>query len=504
MRVRRIRLAALFIAIGMFGVNAATARADGNLWKVKHLVIVMQENRSFDNFLGALTYAPGSPYHTCSAKQKRSDHRCVDGLTCTVDSGGNFTCANSNPDEDGNPVFAYHDPRLCDVSGLDHGWEQSHHEANWQYPDDTFNWSPNNGFVLQNDTDNGPEQPFVRDTMGFYTQDDLPVYYGLSNTFSIDDTYFCSVIGPTLPNRLYYMAGASFGHITTAEAIPPLPVGYRPLRGTLFDLMDKFNVSWVNYYSDIPSSAYIRAFISPHIAPITQFATDAAAGNLPDFSLVDPNFGILDPSQESDGSPPNNVRRDDYFIWQIVNAVRTSPLWKDTIIIITKDEHGGTYDHVKPPEAIQNHAISPDGINPGQCADLSNPPASEQHGGGANCGFSQGEVSDMCPGFTPSGPYPQNCPNFNQYGFRVPLIAVSPFSKRHYVSHALGDHTSLVALIEKIFMTRKGKSKHPSLTLRDANADTLEDMFDFDHSPSLNAALPTPVPPGPDDSGCGG
>src|SRR5262249_48867296 len=135
----------------------------------------------------------------------------------------------------------------------------------------------------------------------------------------------------------------------------------------------------------------------------------------------------------------------------------------------------------------------------------SNPPASEAPGAGANCSESMGDALSTCPAFTPTGPYPSSCPTFNQYGFRVPFIAVSPFAKQHYVSHTLGDHTSIVALIEKRFMNQGGGGQqYPSLTLRDANADTLEDLFDFDHSPSRDAAIPAAPLPSPDDQGCGG
>ncbi len=115
------------------------------------------------------------------------------------------------------------------------------------------------------------------------------------------------------------------------------------------------------------------------------------------------------------------------------------------------------------------------------------------------------DALSTCPEFTPAGPYPSSCPSFNQYGFRVPFIVVSPFAKQHYVSHTLGDHTSLVALVEKRFMSHGGGGRqHPSLTLRDARADTLEDLFDFDHSPSRDAAIPTAPPSSPADEGCGG
>jgi len=96
----------------------------------------------------------------------------------------------------------------------------------------------------------------------------------------------------------------------------------------------------------------------------------------------------------------------------------------------------------------------------------------------------------------PTGPYPAQCPNFNQLGIRVPLVAISPFAKPHYVSHTIGDHASLLALIEKRFLSIGGNGTTPAhLTLRDQYANTLEDMFDFFHSPSLNTRVTQALPP---------
>ena len=95
------------------------------------------------------------------------------------------------------------------------------------------------------------------------------------------------------------------------------------------------------------------------------------------------------------------------------------------------------------------------------------------------------------------------CANFNQLGFRVPFIAVSPFSKPHYVSHTVGDHTSLLALIEKRFLSlADGGGTRPHLTARDQYAATLEDMFDFNKAPSMNTSVPTAPPPTAGDPGC--
>jgi len=118
-------------------------------------------------------------------------------------------------------------------------------------------------------------------------------------------------------------------------------------------------------------------------------------------------------------------------------------------------------------------------------------------GGGANCTHSSTvDAPGICPSFTPTGPYPSTCATFNQVGFRLPLIAVSPFAKPQYVSHTIGDHTSLLALLEKRFAL-------PNLAARDANADDLEDLFDFDGAPSATATIGTAPPPmQPGDPGC--
>ncbi|HMF41615.1 MAG TPA: alkaline phosphatase family protein, partial [Polyangia bacterium] len=224
---------------------------------------------------------------------------------------------------------------------------------------------------------------------------------------------------------------------------------------------------------------------------------------LPQVAFVDPNFGVLNPATENDEHPPTDIQRGQAFVSQLVAAVRNGPAWKDSIVIITYDEHGGFYDHVAPPRAHQGGGRTPDGIAPGQCADLSNPPMSLQPGGGAECSTNLLSPADnsvanaiaLCPalGGDPTGPYPHDCASFDQLGIRVPFMAVSPFSKPHYVSHATGDHTSLLALIEKRFL-----SVGSHLTGRDQHADTLEDLFDFDHAPSLATPVVPAAPPAVD------
>jgi phospholipase C len=508
MQAKKILWAALLLAC--CAACASSAQADGDLSKVNHIIIVMQENHSFDNYLGVLPYAPGTPYHQgpCAA----NDHSCVDGLNCVRNPvDGTYGCHNSNSEAQGDEVFAFHSSDFCVLTDLDHLWSGAHQEANFLDPNAALSLSPNDGFVMVNDQSNQPdggvESLTDDETMSFYNEQDIAFYYALAETFAIDDRYFSSVLGPTFPNRSYLMAATSFGHLTTDETVPsgtPTEV-YQPLTGTIFDQLDAHGISWVDYFSDIPQGVSFRNFLlDPHFRLLqkpappalsnpafpfnssTSFFEDAAAGTLPAVAFVDAAMGFYAP--ENDEHPGTDIRLGQEHVARIVDAVRNSPNWKDSIIFITYDEHGGFYDHVGSPAAVQGGALNPDGISPGQCADTSNP----QPGGGLNCSESASIEASFCPGFTSNGAFPASCANFNQLGMRVPLMAVSPFSRPHYVSHTTGDHTSLLALIEKRFF-----SDHAHLTARDANAGTLEDLFDFDNAPSLATEVSPALAPPP-------
>jgi phospholipase C len=502
-----VRKPAVLLSAALALLAAAAASADGDLRKVQHIVVVMQENHSFDNYFGALAYAPGSPYHQGSCNE--SDHHCVDGLTCTNDPAGGLFCLNSNVHADGSSVTAFHDTSRCVRPDLAHSWVQSHQQANFAAPNAALGHAKNDGFVrvnaasAQGDAAAGSSHPDA--TMGFYTQEDLPFYYDLAQKFAIDDRYFSSVLGPTMPNRAYLMAATSFGHVLNEGSAN----GYRPITGTIFDLLDAAQIAWADYYQDGPQGALFRPFnaatTDPHFVPLAVFLAQASgapgAGVLPQVAFVDPSFGS---ATENDEHPSTDIQRGQAFVSSVVNAIRNGPYWQDSVIFITYDEHGGFYDHVAPAAAAQGGARTPDGIAPGQCADLSNPPASLAAGAGASCSLVPGadssplEASTLCPALAqqPGGPYPTDCASFDQLGFRVPFMAVSPFSKQHYVSHTVGDHASLLAFIEKRFLGATS-----SLTRRDEHASTLEDLFDFDGAPSLGTAVTTALPPADDCTG---
>jgi len=530
----RAHRGASFLCLALLASVAIAAHAKGDLRKVNHVIIVMQENHSFDNYFGVLPYVPRGPYH--AGPCARGDHRCVDGLACERE-GARLDCRNWNLDADAPPgmkrVRSFKLANYCPAPDLNHGWAASHQEANFNHPTNTLRDSPNDGFVRVNDAteqiDIG-ESDTEDETMGYYDDGDLPFYYGLAQTFAISDRYFSSVMGPTFPNRAYELAATAFGHLTTAEIVPPPNPpfgGYRPITGTILDLLDAQGVEWKDYVSNpfAPSTGIFRGVDPTHSARIDQFPVDAnpAECRLPAVSFVDSFFGLIPAFLpfENDEHPPSSIKKGESFVSQIVNTLRNSACWKDSVVFITYDEHGGFYDHVAPPRAPQGGAPNPDGIDPGLCADASMP-GSEQPGAGQNCEISRFfDAKALCPQFDPtatSPTYPASCPNFDQLGFRVPFMAVSPFSKPQYVSHVVADHTSMLAFIEKRFLgsasdgerqeedddgepgqSRNGRrARRQHLTLRDLYASTLEDLFDFDKAPSKDA----PVPPSEEDSRC--
>jgi phospholipase C len=315
------------------------------------------------------------------------------------------------------------------------------------------------------------------------------------------------------------MAATSFGHLTTSDGAPPAG-GYKPITGTIFDLLDSRRVSWADFFQAGAQAGSFRESsgpaMDPHFLPVQTFLAEAAglssAGELPQVSFVDPAFGGPD---ENDEHPPSDIQRGQAFVSRVVNAVRSGPHWKDSVIFITYDEHGGFYDHVIPPRAQQGSARTPDGISPGQCADLSNPPVSLQPGGGAQCAanlLSQTDTSVLdarllCPALAqgPTAAYPEDCASFDQLGFRVPLLVISPFAKPHYVSHTVGDHASVLAFIEERFLSDAAPGAGEGsqlgrlhLTLRDQYANALEDLFDFDNAPSLDTSVGQAQPPAVD------
>jgi phospholipase C len=373
------------------GVGAgAAARAGGvgeppHLSKLEHIVVLMQENRSYDHYFGALNRRGQSVAEPAVNSRTRSA-----------------------------TVAPFHQSATCEVDDLNHSWTGTHAE---------INQGRMNGFPMQNAVGSDPAG---RRSMGYYDSSDLPFYYRLANDFGVGDRYFASVPGPTYPNRFYEMAGTTFGH--TKNDPPPTGGFTQP---TIFGRLQEAGVSWKVYDAQFPTASFfadVRAHMD-HVQPISQYTADAAAGTLPQVAFIEPTY-VGKVTQESDEHPPANIQVGQQFTASVVRALMTSPNWSTSAFLLTWDEHGGYYDHVAPPVAPK-----PD---------------------------------DIAPVLGPT----DTRAAFDRYGVRVPFVAISPFSKPHFVSHRVSDHTSILRLIEQRFQLQP-------LTRRDARANNLLEYFDF-------------------------
>jgi phospholipase C len=393
-----------------------------------HVVVVMMENHSFDNLLGALAHS-GQP----RAQGLKFNSRGV--------------ALNSNPGANG-PVRSFPFSTTAQGRNVSQSWNATHQQIDGGLMD---------GFVRSV----GDAQP-----MGYWTQDVLPFAYSLARTFCTANRWFGSAPCQTYPNRRFLMAGTAYGNITTdTESLLDPP----PPNGTIWDRLHHYEISWRNYFTDLPSVGVIGSTVEKYpqnLSPIAQFFADCAAGNLPSVSIVDPEFGVagevggplsqlpaLQPIAEklntTGGSEenPQDMAYGEYWAYQALKAVLQSPAWPRTLLIYTYDEHGGYYDHVPPPAAI-----APDSIPP-----------------------------KLGPGDFPGG--------YDLYGPRVPAVVVSPYSKPNAVTNVVHDHTSFLATVE-------AKWNLPALTYRDANAKTVKDFLNLEQAAFLQPPTIT-EPPAP-------
>jgi phospholipase C len=373
--------------------------------QIEHVVVLMMENHSFDNLLGM------APYQVPGLSR-------VDGLTRR---GGRLR--NFNPDHAGRRIYAVPASSPCQLDAVpSQSWNASH---------TSFNGGRMDGFVRASGDI----------AMRYWDRRDLPFTYSLVRHFPVGQRYFCSVLAQTYPNRRFFFAGSSSGSVDdkTDALATPAP------NGTLWDRLDAHHINWGVYAQDVASMLIVPTSFTParqpRIHPFAQFPGDAAAGRLPAFTFIDPNYNTT--SEEN----PQDIQVGERFVASVVQALMRSPQWDRTALFLTWDEHGGYYDHVPPPRAIR-----PDGARP-----------------------------IRSPGQDPLAPG-----GFDRYGFRVPMIVVSPWARPGYVSSVVQDHTSMTAFIER-------KWNLPAMTFRDANAAPMTDYFDFRrpafaHPPHLAAA----------------
>jgi phospholipase C len=438
--------------------------------KIKHIVLFMQENHSYDNYLGTLAGRG-------------------DGLPLGPD--GAPAAVNVLPN--GQQVPARH---LTSTTQSPGDPTQTWHASHIQYAG-----GANDGFATSIAATVKDGDPAV--AMGYWTEEDLPFYHGLAKTFPVADRWFCSCLGPTFPNRRFLIAGTAHGLI---DDLPWNMVDY-PAAGTIFDALTSHDISWVNYHNIHPVAVLLRRLLGTgglvalrrlaqvgrwlpgvlnavrgnksftadlyplglaraarHLRSTQAFFADAAAGTLPAVSVVDPDFGLY--SEEN----PQDIALGEAFAASVINAVMNGPGWPGTLLIWFYDEHGGYYDHVPPPEAVP-----PDDI-PGGNWELALP--SWLRAAASSIPWVRTQLARLVN--ADDGPHA-----FDRLGFRVPAVIVSPYARPDFVDSTVYDHTSALRLIEE-------KWNLPPLTRRDAAATAPLAALDLDSEPAF---LTPPVLP---------
>ncbi|HVA06014.1 MAG TPA: alkaline phosphatase family protein [Acidimicrobiales bacterium] len=430
--------------------------------EVRHIILLMMENHSFDNYLGRLGRGEGLTGHL-----------------------------PVNRTSEGRPIPAHRFSRTDqDPVSPSQSWRSSH----IQYAE-----GRNDGFARAVEDMAPDTDPALG--MGHWGEEDLPFYYDLARTFPLADRWFSSCLGPTFPNRRFLIAATANGLIDDALA----SIIDHPRTGTIFDLLNRYRVSWVNYHHvpplqlwrgqagargrrvaaltlgsfltgvDYRAKGHVRctANVYPlsvartvsHLRHIERFFKDAASGRLPAVSIVDPDFDTC--SEEN----PQDIQMGESFAADVIDAVMHGPAWEHTVLLWFYDEHGGYFDHVPPPPAVPPDDVLPHSLAEGKGAlkwvarhllrRSSLPHQDDAHGA------------------------------YDRYGFRVPAVLISPRARPDFVTSTVFDHTSVLRMIEE-------KWNLPSLTRRDASATAPWEMLDLERPPHF-AAPPTmsaPARPG--------
>jgi phospholipase C len=404
---------------GLIEAAAAQAPAGGGTLKdIEHVVILMQENRSFDHYFGTLSGTRGFA-------DKRVIDQSVHGKKHPIfDQFGYAPGVGVDPSGYLQPFHLASDPPREDgqtTNDITHSWGPQHQ---------SWNGGAMDAFVkahLAGDGDsNGPL------TMGYFERQDLAFYYALADAFTICDGYHCSVLGPTDPNRV----------MSISATIDPAGVAGGPVLETLTsdrqshygtftwetmpERLSAAGVSWKVYNDptallELSPFPYFKTFWGPDSAAQAAMATralvptypasfdaDVVAGTLPAVSWIMPNLAEC----EHPAAPPEYG---EYLVQQILNTLVSNPdVWSRTVFFIIYDENGGFFDHVPPPVPTSGAA--------GEWLTV-DPLPSEASGIAGPIGL----------------------------GFRVPCLVVSPFSRGGYRCSEVFDHTSILRFLETRF-----------------------------------------------------
>ncbi len=418
---------------------AKVTLSSGDVSNLNHIIFMLQENRAFDNYFGALAYYRVNIDHIPGAQMSDVNdlHNLPPGYTIKNPQGQSFA--------------PFHQRSEC-IEGLNPNWNESHQDMDL-VGGDWLHLSGNSQFLMDKflfTTGFAQFDPTETRPLGYYDWTDMPFYYELATQFNTSDTFYSPVPDATVINRMYLFAGTSYGDIFS-----PGSTNWTWTRPTIFRKMTNAGISWRYYYQD--NSVFLASWadwndpqIQNNVRNIQEWynilASPTADQDLPQVVFIERASAT-----GYDEHPGNNMQKGIGRVQELLNALFTSNAWPDSAFLLTFDEGGGTYDH-QPPIL----ATAPD---------------------------------DKVPMPFQSQPFIHGL--FNVTGFRVPVVLVSPWSKPHYVWHMPGDYTSILKLIETRY------NMNP-LSHRDRDAADLTDPvngpFDFS-SPQMLTVPPLPTQP---------
>lgn len=325
----------LQLSLGLGAIAGPQAPASSSSPKsidgpIKNVVVLVQENLSFDNFAGGLTY---------NSDIDNLVHRDYCNPVNVTDPKSSVVCAqplakNVAPD----------DPDHSIAGGNMQVYSQDHPSGS-EAPE-------MRGFVSEQ-IRSYPSANKTRaaEVINYYTPEHIPVFNAMAENFVLFDRWFAAVPGPTNPNRAYLTSGTSHGHGDNdndflTSALP---------QKSIFQQLSEAGVSWVNYSNTtdfLPDSLFYDWTAKSgkgktNVKGLDQFHQDARDGNLPQFTWINPEC-----CSYMSFHPPSPVHLGEGFIKSIYESVRNSPQWNETLFILTWDEHGGFADHVSPPENV--------------------------------------------------------------------------------------------------------------------------------------------------------
>ena len=450
---------------------------------LNHIIFMAQENRSLDHYFGALRLYWKTHGFTDQSFDGLPQFNPTSGLAPLYGPPPtNPGCDPAFPppsdcteDADSPQVASYHLMTQC-IENPSPSWNESH--VDWNLNDYYSPTATLDGFIWTNAHDARNNIPPYYDTdgirsMGYYDETDLNYYYYMASQFSTSDRWFSPAMTRTGPNREYLIAATSQGDV--------YPLGSDRedesvlTATTIFERLQAAGITWKIYVNTdntpcesdptplcLLTLSYVQNFswgqtiltdYPNNLATMTQFFTDVENGTLPQVAQIEPASGAgLDEHGSDYDEYPINIQLGAQYVSSLMNALMTSVSWKDSAFIFTFDEFGGLYDHVAPQPAVApGGELAPKDLMPG----------------------------DICT--TATGP---DC-DFTYTGYRLPLIVLSPYAKKHYVSHTVMDTTAILKLIE----TRFGVV---ALTKRDAAQKSMTEFFNFNSPPWMTPPTPRP------------